>query len=179
VEAVVLVEGISDQVALETLAARRGRDLAGEGVEIVPIGGAHAIGAFLERYRGVRVAGLCDAGEQGVFQRALERTGHGAALSRADMARLGFHICVADLEDELIRALGPARVEELFAEHGDLQAFRTFQKQPEWRGRPVDRQMRRMLGSSIGKIKYARIFVEALDLEQIPGPLDAVLADVR
>lgn len=178
-DAVVLVEGVSDRIALETLAARRGRDLAAEGVEVVAIGGAHAIGAFLARYRDVRVAGLCDAGEQGVFQRALERAGYGSALTRADMARLGFHICVADLEDELIRALGAGRVEELFAVHGDLQAFRTFQKQPEWRGRPVERQMRRLLGSSVGKIRYASIFVEALDLDRMPAPLDAVLADVR
>ena len=61
----------------------------------------------------------------------------------------------------------------------DLDAFRTFQKQPEWRGRPVDQQMRRLLGSSVGKIKYAPIFVEALDLDRIPEPLDAVLAHVR
>jgi OLD-like protein len=177
--AVVLVEGTSDRVALETLARRRGRDLEAEGVEIVAIGGAHAIGAFLEQFRDVRVAGLCDAGEQGVFARALERAGYGSALSRGDLARLGFHICVADLEDELIRALGAERVEELFAEHGDLHSFRTFQRQPEWRGRPVERQMRRLLGSSVGKIKYARIFVEALELERMPAPLDAVLADVR
>lgn len=48
--AVVLVEGISEQRALETLAERRGRDLDVEGVRIVPIGGAHAIGRFLARF---------------------------------------------------------------------------------------------------------------------------------
>jgi hypothetical protein len=164
--AVVLVEGISDRVALETLAARRGRDLEAEGIEIVPIGGAHAIGSFLERFRGVRVVGLCDAGEEHIFRRAFERAG---------LEHFSFHVCVADLEDELIRALGPAAVEELFEAHGDLHAFRTFQKQPEWRGRPVEHQMRRLLGSSVGKIRYARIFVEALDLARIPRPLDAVL----
>ena len=37
--AVVLVEGISDKVALEALAARRGRDLVAENVAVVPIGG--------------------------------------------------------------------------------------------------------------------------------------------
>ena len=41
--AVVFVEGASDQVALETLAARRGRRLHAEGVSIVPIGGATTI----------------------------------------------------------------------------------------------------------------------------------------
>ena len=167
--AVILVEGISDRLALETLAARRGRDLAAEGVEIVSIGGAHAITSFLERFRGLRVAGLCDVGEERVFQRA---------LGRADIESVGFYICVADLEDELIRALDADAVEELFAQHGDLNAFRTFQKQPEWRDRPVEHQMRRMLGSSLGKIRYAPIFVEALDLERMPRPLDAVLVHV-
>ena len=40
VRAVVLVEGVSDQAALEALARRRGRDLAAEGIEIVSMGGA-------------------------------------------------------------------------------------------------------------------------------------------
>jgi len=63
--AVVLVEGTSDRLAVETLAARRGRDLAAEGVVVVPAGGAHAMGGFLEQLgphgRGARLAGLCDA----------------------------------------------------------------------------------------------------------------------
>src|ERR671926_89488 len=67
--AVVLVEGISDRVALEALAERRGRDLAAEGVSIVPMGGAQAIGRFLEHFSGldVALAGLCDAGEEQVI----------------------------------------------------------------------------------------------------------------
>ena len=42
-KAIVLVEGISDQIALETLAVRRGRDLDAERVVILPTGGAQAI----------------------------------------------------------------------------------------------------------------------------------------
>src|SRR6187402_2021663 len=92
--AVVLVEGVSDQRALETLAERRGRNLAAEGVSIVPIGGAQGIGNSLERFgpRGgnVRLAGLCDAAEEDHFRRALERAGFGTNLTRADTERLGF-----------------------------------------------------------------------------------------
>jgi hypothetical protein len=62
--AVVLVEGISDQIALETAAVGRGRDLEAERVVIVPIGGAHAIGRFLTALgplgTWVRLVGLCD-----------------------------------------------------------------------------------------------------------------------
>ena len=137
---VVLVEGTSDQVAVETLAGRRGRNLDAEGISIVPMGGAQAIGGFLDRFgpRGldVRLAGLCDSGEEGDFQRGLERAGLGADLTRADMERLGFYVCVADLEDELIRALGwntdhfvpapagsPVGVDEADAELSELNAL--------------------------------------------------------
>jgi hypothetical protein len=181
--AVVLVEGISDQIALETLAARHGRDLVGERIAVVPIGGAQAIARFLTLFgpqgSDMRLAGLCDAREESVFRRSLERAGFGAELTRSDMERLGFHVCVEDLEDELIRALGPASVEALLRSHGDLGSFRTFQKQPAWRGRTVDAQLRRFMGSADRrKLRYARLIVEALDLAAVPRPLDAALASV-
>jgi hypothetical protein len=95
------------------------------------------------------------------------------------MEALGFHVCVADLEDELIRALGAARVEQVVAEHGDLRAFRTLQKQPTWQGRTTHEQLRRFMGSGgRRKIRYARLLVEALDLTRVPRPLDGVLAHV-
>jgi OLD-like protein len=181
--AIVLVEGISDQIALETLAARRGRNLDAEGVLVVPIGGAHALGRFLTRFgpqgSDTRVAGLCDAGEEEVFRRSLERAGFGSDLTRVDMERLGFHVCVEDLEDELIRALGPAAVEAVVDSQGDLGSFRTFQKQPAWREQNVEGQLRRFLGSADRrKIRYPRLLVDALDLAQVPRPLDGVLAHV-
>jgi hypothetical protein len=181
--AVVLVEGISDKCAVEALAERRGRNLEAEGVSVVPIGGAQAIGRFLNLYgpRGldVRLAGLCDAAEEGEFRRGLERAGLGSNLTRADLERLGFYVCITDLEDELIRALGAAAVERVVDEHGDLGSFRTLQKQPEWRGRPPEEQLRRFMGSGgRRKIRYGRFLVEALDLDQVPRPLDLVLAHV-
>ena len=106
--AIVLVEGTSDQVALETLAERRGRDLEAEQVAIVPIGGAQAIGRFLERFgpRARRQAGgLCDAAEERDFRRGSSEPAS-APSSPAPNGTLGFYVCVADLEDELIRALG-------------------------------------------------------------------------
>jgi hypothetical protein len=116
--AVVLVEGTSDQAALETLARRRGRTLAAEGICVVPMGGATNIGHFLDHYGphglDVRLTGLCDAGEEDHFRRGLRRAGFGH-LSRAGMEALGFYVCVADLEDELIRSLGVAAVERVIA----------------------------------------------------------------
>lgn len=180
--AVVLVEGVSDQRALHALAERRGRNLDAEGVSIVPMGGAQAIGSFLKRFGpqglDVRLAGLCDAAEEGHFRRGLEQAGLGANLSRADMEALGFYVCVPDLEDELIRSLGASAVERVIDAQGDLEAFRTLQKQPAWRGRAKEEQLRRWFGSHGGKIHYARLLVEALDLTRVPRPLDRVLAHV-
>ena len=181
--AVVLVEGLSDQSAVEALAERRGRNLDAEGVSVVSIGGAQAIGRFLHRFGpqglDVKLAGLCDAKEEGDFRRGLERAGLGTDLTRGDMERLGFYVCVADLEEELIRALGVAAVEQVVEAHGDLGSFRTLQKQPQWQGRPPEDQLRRFMGSGgRRKIRYARFLVEALDHAQVPRPLDLVLAHV-
>ena len=181
--AVVLVEGPSDKSAVETLARRRGRELDAEGVAVLAIGGAHAIGAVLERLGprglGLAVAGLCDIGEERHFRRALERAGLGPADTREEMEARGFYACVDDLEDELIRAIGVDAVLAIAEEHGELTAFRTLQKQPAWQGRPVEDQLRRFMGSGgRRKIRYASLLVEALDLAAVPRPLDRVLAHV-
>jgi hypothetical protein len=181
--AVVLVEGMSDQSALATLAGRLGRDLSGEGVFVVPMGGATNIGHFLEvfgpRGFGVRLAGLCDEGEEPAFRRGLERAGLAPGPGRAGLERLGFFVCVTDLEDELIRSLGVAATEQLIEAQGELGPFRTFAKQPAQRARPRERQLRRFMGTRSGrKIHYGQVLAGALDLTQVPRPLAGVLAHV-
>jgi hypothetical protein len=180
---VVLVEGISDQIAVETLAVRLGRDLGAEGVAVLPTGGAHGFGRFMRRFgptgAGARLAGLCDAGEAHIVRRGLATAGLCEPSSRADLERLGFFTCVEDLEDELIRAAGPALVTELFAAHGDLRAFRTIQRQPAWRGRREAAQLRRFLGAGAQrKSRYARLLTEAIELDEVPRPLTGLLAAV-
>jgi hypothetical protein len=181
--AVVLVEGISDRVAVETLAARRGRDLEADGVSVVALRGAGNIRSALGRYGpqglGVRLAGLCDAGEESAFGRALEEAGLGSGLGRPGLERLGFFVCVQDLEDELIRALGVAAVEDVVAAQGELRPFRTLQKQPAQRDWTTEAQLRRFLGTHSGrKAQYAEALVQALDLERVPRPLDLLLERV-
>jgi hypothetical protein len=180
--AVILVEGESDRRALEALAARRGRDLIDDGVTVVAMDGAGNIGRFLDAYgpsgSDVALAGLYDAAEEPAVRRGLERAGFGIVASRHDLERLGFYACDEDLEDELIRALGVDRVIEIVDERGELGPFRTLQKQPEWRGRPAEEQLRRFLGNSSRKIDYAPLLVDALDLSKAPRPLVAVLAHV-
>jgi OLD-like protein len=182
VHAVVLVEGISDRIALEALAERRGRDLAGDGVAILPVGGAQAIGRHLDelgqRGRDLQLAGLCDADEERHVARALERAGLGESLERAGMERLGFFVCVENLEDELIRALGPAGVESVVESQGDLETFRLFQNQPAWRGRSTESQLRRWMHNGDRHLRYPPLLLGALALDRVPRPLDGVLAHV-
>ncbi len=160
--AVVLVEGITDRIALEAVAAKLEYDL--RHVQIVPIGGAQAIRRAVVEHEGERVVGLCDAPEERWFRRVL-----GDAT----------YACVEDLEDELIRALGVAGVEDVLARQGDLRTFRTFQNQPAWRGRPADAQLRRWFhASDRRRTRYLPSLVAALDPARIPVPLAAVLEAV-
>ncbi len=163
-----LVEGTSDEVAVETLAERRGVSLVHERVEIVPIGGAQAIGRFVAHFgpQGVALTGLYDAAEAPEFRRALGE----------ELEQLGFFACEPDLEGELIRALGAEAVEAVAEANGELGSFRTLQKQPAWRDEPVEEQLRRFLGSGGSrKIRYARLLVEALEPDAAPRPLQLVL----
>lgn len=180
---IVLVEGVSDQKAVTTLARRRGRDLASEGVSVVPIGGATNISHFLELLgpgrSEVSLAGLCDAGEEREFRRRFEQAGFGSDLTRNDMERLGFYVCEADLEDELIRALGAGTVERVLDGEGELGSFRIFQKQPAQRDRSHQAQLRRFLGTRSGrKVRYGELLVETLDLDHVPRPLGLLLAAI-
>jgi hypothetical protein len=166
----------------------------------------HFLDLLGPRGRGVRLAGLCDAAEAPGFRRAMLRAGLTAArpavarptaagaspigpaaapapaasLSLADfLDRLGFFVCVEDLEDELIRSLGTDRVEQVVADQGELGPLRTFSKQPAQRERTREQQLRRFMGTRSGrKIQYARALAEALDPASVPDPLARLLAYV-
>ncbi|MEU3747813.1 MULTISPECIES: TOPRIM nucleotidyl transferase/hydrolase domain-containing protein [Streptomyces] len=174
VRTVVLLEGLSDLAAVDALAARRGRDLASEGVCVVSMGGAMNIGRYAALLGppglDLRLTGLCDEREQPFYDRGLTR----ARVSERDV-----FVCAADLEDELIRALGTERVEEIVETEGDLRPWQTFLHQPAQQGRSRHQQLRRFLGTKKGrKIRYGTLLVEALDDGQVPAPLQELLANV-
>jgi hypothetical protein len=182
--AVILVEGWSDQAAVDTLARRRGSDLRAEGILTLPIGGVTNLGAFIETLGtaglGLRLAGLCDAAEARYAARVLERAGMGSNLDRAGMEAIGFFVCEADLEAELIRAVGTPGVEAVLDAQGELHSFRRFQEQPAQRGRALDAQLRRFLGTRAGrKVRYGSLLTDALDLARVPRALERVIAHVR
>ena len=157
-EAVVIaVEGMSDKVVLETISQRLGRDLAAEGIRIQAIGGAHAIRRFVaELGSDVVVRGLCDENEQHLFRRVLDNV----------------HVCVPDLEGELIRALGVERILEII----DRDSFARMQREPAQRGRPIELQLHRWLRSSSSRYhRYLPVLADALELDCMPAPLAGVL----
>jgi predicted ATP-dependent endonuclease of OLD family len=162
---VVFVEGESDRIAVEALAARRGRDLAVEGVAVVAVGGAHALERAVRSLEADRIAVMYDRDEESAVRRALERVG---------VTPDGFYACDPDLEGELVRALGTERMLQLVEERGQLAAFRTYQRQKEKRSLLLEAQLHGWLHN--WKVRYAAALVGALDLERVPEPLNGVLA---
>lgn len=175
---VVLVEGASDKRAVASLATRHDRDLAQDGVVIIAIAGATNIGRFVEMLGpggfDVHLSGLCDRGEARDFARAIDEAGVGSAFDEASLARLGFFVCHDDLEEELIRALGPDAVMGVMESQGQLRSFQRFQNQPAQREKSIEDQLWRWLGNH--KIRYAPLLVDALDLDRVPGPLGSLMA---
>jgi hypothetical protein len=170
VHTAVLVEGDSDRSAVEALARRQGRQLGAEGIAVVAIGGATNAGHAVRRYgpagEGRRLAALCDVAEVAHFARAHEPWRSG-----------GLFVCDADLEDELIRAMGTDAMGAFIDDQGDGAAFAAFQRQPFQRGRPLVAQLRRFIGTKSGrKIRYSAALVEALPLDAMPAPLAGLLA---
>jgi hypothetical protein len=161
------VEGASDRAAVLTAAGLLGVDLAVEGVEVVPMGGAMSVRRFVEqlgpRGAGLRLRGLCDAGEVRFFE-------------RAGLPAEAVFVCRPDLEAELLGALGHARARAVLEQEGDLRLFRMFQQQPAQRTRTLDQQLHRFLGTTSGrKEHYGAALAAALPPEELPAPLRDVV----
>ncbi|MBD8871177.1 hypothetical protein [Nocardioides donggukensis] len=182
-EVVVLLEGRSDVAAVRNLLADG--DLAAQRhrVELVDMGGVTNVRSRLDeladRRPAARVLGLCDAADTRFVVRAL--TAHGLPVeAAADLPAVGFHVCEADLEEELIRALGVDRVLAVLDRHDLRERFETFRQQPAWQGRPVSAQLRRFAGVASGRKELlAGALAAALTPDRVPGPLRRLLDDLR
>jgi hypothetical protein len=178
--AAILVEGRSDKAAVRALAARQGRNLDADAVAIVAVGGATNLGHYVDvlgpRGAGLRIAVLYDEAETEAVRRGLLASGISADEALTDH---GFHVCRRDLEEELLRALGVDAVLRILENDGEAGRFRTFQRQPAQRGRQIEAHLHRFLGiKSARKIRDGRLLAEALDLDRVPAPLDAVLTEM-
>lgn len=180
---VVLVEGVSDRVALRTLARRRGRDLAADGVEIIAMGGITNVREFASRYGphglGIRLAGLYDAPEEPALRRGVIAAGLAVGPGEHGLGEAGLHRCDVDLEDELIRALGVTGVETVIEAEGETPSLQRLAQMPVQRSWTRPQVLRRFLGVRSGrKARYAALLIEALPPNQAPEPLAALLRDV-
>jgi hypothetical protein len=168
---------------LLTLAGRRGRDLAAEGIEVVAMDGITNTRAFASRYGphglGVPLAGLYDAAEEAKLRHGLAAAGLETALEPDGPARLGFYRCSADLEDELIRALGVTAVEAVIDAAGETRSLQLLAGMPAQRDWTREAVLRRFLGVRSGrKARYAALLVDALQPGHEPEPLGSLLARV-
>lgn len=180
---VVLVEGLSDQIALHALARRAGRDLADEGIDVLAMGGITNTRTYAARYGpaglGLRLAGLYDAAEESFVRKGLAAAGLTTALQNGGLTELGFHRCDRDLEDELIRALELDGAESVIEAAGELRSLRLLARMPAQREWTREEVLRRFLGSQAGrKARYAKLFVEAAEPGREPAPLAALLAQL-
>lgn len=177
----ILVEGVSDVLAVRAMAGRAGRDLDAEQVAVVPLGGGGGLEASVRLLGpaglGLELLGLCDVDHEARWARRLEEAGFGSGLDRTAMEALGFFVCDRDLEDELIRTLGVSAVEAVIAAQGDSAAFQALTQQPAHRNGRREDQLRRWLGAGSGrKARYAPLLVEATSPGEEPRPLREVLA---
>ena len=169
----VLLEGASDVATVRALMAKAGADP--DRVRLLNLGGVTNVGRTLARLAQDRpdatVLGLCDSGEADVVVRVLRRTGL-ALRDASDLPSYGFFVCVRDLEDELIRALGTDRAVAVVANLGLADKLQTLRGQHAWRDRPLAEQLHRFCSVASGRKELmAGAFADALDADAVPEPL--------
>ena len=171
----VFVEGESDANAVRALADLLGCDLRLHHIQICSAGGVTYFSSLLREFARAhpngQFCGMYDLAEQRHVRRALTNAAIPVA-AHDSLESFGFFACTADLEEELIRALGAEAVERVLGAQGELVSFRRFQAMPQHRLTPVDQQLHRFLGTrATRKIRSARRLVEQLDIDRLPRPL--------
>jgi len=169
----VLLEGVSDVAAVRAVAKRLDVDLSS--VQLVDLGGVTNVRRVLLDIVHARpdagLLGLCDAGEVRFVLRALDVAGLGVAHER-ELPSRGFFVCHADLEEELIRALGTARTVAVIEGLGLGTKLATLQQQPAWQGRPLAEQLHRFCGVASGRKELlAGALAAELKPSEVPVPL--------
>lgn len=144
------------------------------------MGGIGNVRAFATRYGpqgfDVRLAGLYDIGEKRQLRVGLAAAGVTREREIGALAAVGFHACIVDLEDELVRSLGVGHAVAVVEQAGEGRSLRRLAHMPAHRGRPTEAVLRRFIGTQSGrKSKYAELFIEAMELDEVPQPLLAVL----
>jgi hypothetical protein len=178
----VLLEGASDVAAVRSVADRCGLRLDERDVRLVDMGGATNVRRHLFEAAGAatspRVLGMCDIKEAPFFVRALHDVGCDVISTRA-LPQWGFQLCDRDLEDELMRALGPGGVRDVIEGLGLEDRFATFTRQPAWAARDFHEQAHRFAGVASGRKELmAEGLARALHPRSLPSPLRGLLDDL-
>ena len=178
----VLLEGASDVAAVRSVAERSGLRLDERDVRLVDMGGATNVRRHLfaaaRATISPRVLGMCDIKEAPFFVRALRDVGCDVTSAQA-LPRWGFQLCDRDLEDELMRALGPRGVRDVIEGLGLEDRFATFTQQPAWAARDFHEQAHRFAGVASGRKELmAEGLARALPPRSLPRPLRGLLDDL-
>ena len=176
-ETVIFVEGFSDFLAVRTLAETLEVDLDAAGVSLLSLEGADLFGHYLAllgpKGLNVRMRGLCDFDREAAWIQLLSDTGL-AVTDRADFNAAGFQVAEADLEAELVGALGEERVEATITEAGAAGMVETFRQQPANGGLAGEDLLLAFIRKR--KIKWAPLLAAALTPSEIPTPITNLLA---
>lgn len=178
---VVLLEGPSDVAAVRALMEAQGIDPGP--VELVSLQGVTNVGRVLKEVRLLRgevdVVGMCDAAETRFVEKALVEDGLPVA-DASDLPVYGFFVCEADLEEELIRALGAERAQDALVAAGLGGKLDALKTQEAWAGRPLAEQIHRFCGVASGRKELAAaILAGALDADEVPEPIAMLLDRIR
>lgn len=154
---IVLLEGVSDVAAVRAIMHRN--DIGGDHVELRNLQGVTNVGRVLPEIRQLQpdadVLPVSDA---------------------SDLPAYGFFVCEADLEDELIRALGTSRAVEAIQSAGLGGKLEALQIQPAWADRPLAEQLHRFCGVASGrKEQVAGVLAAELSRDELPEPLSMLL----
>lgn len=173
----VLLEGVSDVAAVGSLAGVLGIDL--DDVRLVDLGGVTNIRRqlhdLLQADPRTDVLGMCDAAEVRFVEQALREIGR-PAQDEDDLAAYGFFVCHADLEEELIRALGTDRVLTVVSDLGLDTKLATLRQQPAWADRPLAEQLHRFCGVASGRKELlAGALAAAMPPDDAPDPLRGLM----
>ncbi|MFC6706969.1 hypothetical protein [Flexivirga alba] len=177
VHQVVLLEGVSDIAALTAVA--KTQDVNLDNVDLIDLAGVTNVRReLIELHRGsvgLEILGLCDAPEVRFVEQALNEVG-GTVRDASDLPTYGFFVCHADLEEELIRALGTDRAVAVVEQLGLDTKLATLRQQPAWQDRPLAEQLHRFCGVASGRKELlAGALAGALEPEDVPQPLQGLL----
>src|SRR4029450_13183194 len=180
IRTLVLGAGESDAGAVRALAELIGCDLASHHIEILSTGGvtnfSQVLADFVRSHPASEFCGMYDVADEWHVRRALAAAGI-PIDPHESLESVGFFACVADLEEELIRAVGVETIERLLDAQAELTSFRRFQAMPQHRHAPAHHQLHRFLGRrATRRVRSARRLVEVLDPARLPRPFAQLAA---